>query len=45
MPRATLLLILFVLLLAGGLIFLSTSVEPVPTRTIEQDVTTSAEPR
>lgn len=45
MPRATLFLIIFALLIVGVLVFLSTSVEPVPTRTIEQDVSTSADPR
>lgn len=45
MPRATLFLIVFALLIIGVLVFLSTTVDPVPTRTIEQDVSTSAAPR
>lgn len=42
MPRATLFLILLVVGLIAALIFLSTSVEPVPTRTVEQDVAANA---
>ncbi len=42
MPRATLVLILLLVALVAALIFLSSSVEPVPIRTIEQDVTANA---
>jgi len=42
MSRATLLIILFLLLLLAGLYFLSTRVEPIPTKTIEVEVNQAA---
>lgn len=42
MPRGLIFLIVIVLLLVGGLYFLSRSVEEVPTQTIEADVTANA---
>ena len=46
MPRGTfVILLVLVLLLVGGAILLSRSVEEQPTRTIEVDVTPNAAPR
>ena len=42
MPRGLALLVIIVLLLVGGLIFLSTRVSEVPTKTIEVDVNAAA---
>jgi hypothetical protein len=42
MPRGLALLVIIVLLLVGGLIFLSTRVSEVPTKTIEVDVNAPA---
>ena len=42
MPRGLIFLILIVLILVGGLYFLSNSAEEVPTQTIEADVTANA---
>lgn len=42
MPRGILLLIMIVVLLVGGLIFLSTRATEVPTKTIEVDVNAPA---
>ena len=42
MPRGIAILVLAVVLLIGALVFLSTSVTEVPTKTIEVDVTAPA---
>lgn len=42
MPRGLLLLIIAILLLAGGVFLLSRSAEQVPVQTIEADVTANA---
>ena len=42
MPRGLIVLILIILLLVGGIYFLSRSAEEVPVQTIEADVTTNA---
>lgn len=42
MPRGLIFLILVILLLVGGIFFLSRSAEEVPVQTIEADVTANA---
>jgi hypothetical protein len=42
MPRGLIFLILIILVLIGGLFFLSSSAEEVPVQTIEADVTANA---
>lgn len=42
MPRGLIFLILIILILVGGLFFLSRSAEEVPVQTIEADVTANA---
>lgn len=42
MPRGLIFLILIILIIVGGLFFLSNSAEEVPVQTIEADVTANA---
>lgn len=42
MPRGLIFLVLIILLLAGGIYFLSTNAKEVPVQTIEGDVTANA---
>lgn len=42
MPRGLIFLILIILILVGGIYFLSTSAGEVPVKTIEADVTANA---
>ena len=42
MPRGLIFLILTILILVGGIYFLSSSAEEVPVQTIEADVTANA---
>ena len=42
MPRGLIFLILIVLVIVGGVYFLSSSVDEVPVKTIEADVTANA---
>ena len=42
MPRGLIFLILIILIIIGGLFFLSNSAEEVPVQTIEADVTANA---
>ena len=42
MPRGLIFLILVILIIIGGLFFLSNSAEDVPVQTIEADVTANA---
>ena len=42
MPRGLIFLILIILIVIGGLFFLSNSAEEVPVQTIESDVTANA---
>jgi hypothetical protein len=42
MPRGLIVLILIILLIVGGIYFLSRSAEEVPVQTIEADVTANA---
>lgn len=42
MPRGLAFLVIIIVLLLGGLVFLSTRVTEVPTKTIEVDVTAPA---
>ena len=42
MPRGLFFLLIFALLLAGGIFLLSRSAEEVPVKTIETDVTSNA---
>ena len=42
MPRGLIFLVLIILIIVGGLYFLSNSAEEVPVQTIEADVTANA---
>jgi hypothetical protein len=42
MPRGLIILVVFILLLIGGIFLLSRSAEEVPVKTIETDVTSNA---
>ena len=42
MPRGLIFLVILILLLVGGIYFLSTSADEVPVKTIETDVTSNA---
>ena len=42
MPRGLIFLILIILIIVGGIFFLSNSAEEVPVQTIEADVTANA---
>lgn len=42
MPRGLIFLILIILIIVGGIFFLSNSAEEVPVQTIESDVTANA---
>ena len=42
MPRGLIFLVLVILLLVGGIFFLSKSADEVPVKTIESDVTSNA---